>query len=87
MQSPQKPLRLPESTHDPWTGVGSYVVKCGPCRRKNRSPGSRQTSHATQGGTPEPRGEQLPNYLINSPEAGHLSPEYKSTKFPVWWQK
>ena len=46
-------------THNPWIGVGSYVVKCSSCRRKNRSPGSRQAIHATQGGTPEPRGEQL----------------------------
>ena len=49
MKAPQKPLRLPESMHDPWIGGESYVVKCSSCRRKSRSPGSRQTSHATHG--------------------------------------
>ncbi len=64
MLSSQKPRRLPDATHDPWTGHGRHVVKYSLCRRTSRSPGARQTGTLQKRQMTQTRSEQLPNVSI-----------------------
>ncbi len=81
----RKPLRLPGSTHDPWTGPGGYAVKCRSCRRRSRSGGSRQASHAAQANMPDPRGEQLPGGKVNGRYARVSAQNYAGRSLGNLW--